>query len=180
MAWGRENSWPYWDLNLDSLIVQPVASLYTDCAIPARWYPIRFRHSGEEKNLRSFTKSDMIVHRIYFDFNINAWEHTVLKLQHVVHYLLNTAWSCSVFYTSFLPYDGQTGTLLCKCSSLNVLVFSITCIGCPRRKVNVVGCHSIGYSKQKAIYMYMFRISNGFRDRAISLYSSQIVGKKEI
>jgi hypothetical protein len=32
----------------------------------------------------------------------------------------------------------------------------------------------------KKLYMYMCPISNGFRDRAISLYSSKIVDKKEI
>jgi hypothetical protein len=31
-----------------------------------------------------------------------------------------------------------------------------------------------------AKYMYMCPIPNGFRDRAISLYSTKIVGKKEI
>jgi hypothetical protein len=31
----RENSWPYRDSNSDPSVVQPVASLYTDCAIPA-------------------------------------------------------------------------------------------------------------------------------------------------
>jgi hypothetical protein len=32
----------------------------------------------------------------------------------------------------------------------------------------------------KKVYMYMCPIPNGFRDRAISLYSSKIVDKKEI
>jgi hypothetical protein len=32
----------------------------------------------------------------------------------------------------------------------------------------------------KKVYMYICPISNGFRDRAISLYSSKIVDKKEI
>jgi hypothetical protein len=39
-----------------------------------------------------------------------------------------------------------------------------------------VGGHSTGNSKQK-LYMYMCSIPNGFRDRAISLYSSKIVDK---
>jgi hypothetical protein len=34
-----------------------------------------------------------------------------------------------------------------------------------------VGSHSIGHSKQK-VCMYMCPIPNGFRDRAISLYST--------
>jgi hypothetical protein len=33
---------------------------------------------------------------------------------------------------------------------------------------------------RKKVYMYMCPIPNGFRDRAISLYSSKIVDKKEI
>jgi hypothetical protein len=45
--------------------------------------------------------------------------------------------------------------------------------------VNILGGHSIGRSKQK-VYMYMCPIPNGFRGRAISLYSSKIVDKKEI
>jgi hypothetical protein len=32
----------------------------------------------------------------------------------------------------------------------------------------------------KILYMYLCRIPNGFRDRAISLYSSKIVDKKKI
>jgi hypothetical protein len=35
-------------------------------------------------------------------------------------------------------------------------------------------------SKQKNVYVYMHPIPNGFRDRAISQYSSKIVDKKEI
>jgi hypothetical protein len=35
-------------------------------------------------------------------------------------------------------------------------------------------------SKKKIIYIYMCRIQNGFRDRAISLYSSKIVNKEDI
>jgi hypothetical protein len=37
----------------------------------------------------------------------------------------------------------------------------------------------VEFSKQK-MYMYMCLIPNGFRDTAISLYSSKIVDKKEI
>jgi hypothetical protein len=51
--------------------------------------------------------------------------------------------------------------------------------GCPRRKVSILGGHSIGYSKQK-VYMCMCPIPNCFWDRAISLYSSKILDKKEI
>jgi hypothetical protein len=46
-------------------------------------------------------------------------------------------------------------------------------------KVNILGAHSIGHSKQ-TVYMYMCPIPNGFRDRAISLYIFKIVNKKEI
>jgi hypothetical protein len=37
-------------------------------------------------------------------------------------------------------------------------------------KMNILGGHSIGHSKEK-MYMYLCPIPNGFRDRAISLYS---------
>jgi hypothetical protein len=33
--WRREHCWPYWDLNSDTSVFQPVASRYTDYAIPA-------------------------------------------------------------------------------------------------------------------------------------------------
>jgi hypothetical protein len=45
--------------------------------------------------------------------------------------------------------------------------------------VSILGGHSVGHSKQK-VYVYMCPIPNGFRDRAISLYTSQIVDKKEM
>jgi hypothetical protein len=50
--------------------------------------------------------------------------------------------------------------------------------GAPGDMVNILGGHSIGHSKQK-VYMYMCPIPNGFRDRAISLHSSEIPDKKE-
>jgi hypothetical protein len=34
-TWRSENSWPYRDSNPDLSVVQPVASRYTDCTIPA-------------------------------------------------------------------------------------------------------------------------------------------------
>jgi hypothetical protein len=53
--------------------------------------------------------------------------------------------------------------------------------GVPGEKVNILGGHSIRHSKQeKKMYMYTCPIPNGFRDRAISLYPSKIVDKKEI
>jgi hypothetical protein len=36
--WRRENSWPYRDSNSVPSLIQPVASRYTDCAIPALIY----------------------------------------------------------------------------------------------------------------------------------------------
>jgi hypothetical protein len=42
------------------------------------------------------------------------------------------------------------------------------------------GGPSIGHSKQNSIYICVCPIPNGFRARAISLYSSKIVDKKEI
>jgi hypothetical protein len=54
--------------------------------------------------------------------------------------------------------------------------------GVPGGKVNILGGHIIGHFKQKIVYIlsYMYLIPNGFRDRAISLYTSKIVDKKEI
>jgi predicted transport protein len=49
----------------------------------------------------------------------------------------------------------------------------------PGEKINIVRRHNIDHSKQKN-FMYMCPIPSGFRDRAISLYSSKIVDKKEI
>jgi hypothetical protein len=41
----------------------------------------------------------------------------------------------------------------------------------PGGKVNILGGHSISHSKQrKKLYMYMWTIPNGFRDRDISLH----------
>jgi hypothetical protein len=34
-SWRSENSWPYSDSNFDSLVIQAIASHYTDCTIPA-------------------------------------------------------------------------------------------------------------------------------------------------
>jgi hypothetical protein len=33
----------------------------------------------------------------------------------------------------------------------------------------MLGGHSVGHSKQKKVYKYVYHILNGFRDRAISL-----------
>jgi hypothetical protein len=52
----------------------------------------------------------------------------------------------------------------------------------PGGKVSILGGHNISHSKQKKkkVYIYMCPIPNGFRDRAISLYSYKIVDKKDI
>jgi hypothetical protein len=49
----------------------------------------------------------------------------------------------------------------------------------PGGKVIILGGHSIGHPKQ-VVYMYMCPIPNGFRDSAISLYSSKTVNKKQM
>jgi hypothetical protein len=61
-----------------------------------------------------------------------------------------------------------------------MLSVSITTQSVPEGKVNIPGGHSIGHSKQKNVYIYMCPIPNAFRERAISLYSSKTVRKKEI
>jgi hypothetical protein len=50
----------------------------------------------------------------------------------------------------------------------------------PEGKFSILGGHSIGHSKQKDVYIYIYRIQNGFRDTTISLYSSKFVERKEI
>jgi hypothetical protein len=57
---------------------------------------------------------------------------------------------------------------------------SHTTQGVPEGKVNILRDHSIRHYKHSKVYMYVCPTSNGFRDRAISLYSSKIVDKKEI
>jgi hypothetical protein len=49
----------------------------------------------------------------------------------------------------------------------------------PGGKVSILGDHSIGHSKQK-VYMCKCSIPKGFRDKAVLLYSSKTVDKKEI
>jgi hypothetical protein len=51
--------------------------------------------------------------------------------------------------------------------------------GVPGEKFNILGGHSIGYSKQKSVYVHV-SYSELFRDRAISLYRSKIVDMKLI
>jgi hypothetical protein len=46
-------------------------------------------------------------------------------------------------------------------------------------KVIILGGYSVGHSKQKRVYVHA-SLPNGFQDRAISLYSSKTVDKKEI
>jgi hypothetical protein len=50
--------------------------------------------------------------------------------------------------------------------------------GVPGVTVSILGGHSIGHSMQKEVHMYMCPIPNGFRDRAISLYSSRTIDKR--
>ena len=46
----------------------------------------------------------------------------------------------------------------------------------PGGKVNILGGHSVGHSKQKYL-KNKFPIPNGFRDRAIWMYNHKIVDK---
>jgi hypothetical protein len=62
-------------------------------------------------------------------------------------------------------------TLICCLHRYNINDIYIQ--GVPGGEVNILGGHSIGYSKQCPI-------PNGFRDTAISLYSSKTVDKKDI
>jgi hypothetical protein len=49
----------------------------------------------------------------------------------------------------------------------------------PGGKFTILGDHSIGHSKNK-VYMNMCPIPNGFRDRAILMYSCKIIDTNEI
>jgi hypothetical protein len=51
--------------------------------------------------------------------------------------------------------------------------------GVPGGEVNILGDNSIIILSKK-VYMYICPISNGFRERAVSLYSSKSIDKKEI
>jgi hypothetical protein len=61
-------------------------------------------------------------------------------------------------------------TAIIRCGSCDHIPDTIQ--GVPGGKVNILGGHSIGHSKQNIIYTYTCPIPNGFRDRAISLYST--------
>jgi hypothetical protein len=55
-----------------------------------------------------------------------------------------------------------------------------SCIqGVPGGKVNILGGHSIGHSKQKTVYAYVSCFER-FPNRAIPLNRSKTVNKKEI
>jgi hypothetical protein len=78
---------------------------------------------------------------------------------------------------------GQRGREIKSCVQTGFIGSNLTpCIytGCPKRKVNILGGHSIGHSKQKQMYIYMCPIPNDFRDKATSLSGSKIFDKKEI
>jgi hypothetical protein len=49
-----ENSWPYQHSNTDPSVVQPVASRYTDCAIPAAFSLINFVYYLDEIKASKF------------------------------------------------------------------------------------------------------------------------------
>jgi hypothetical protein len=66
-----------------------------------------------------------------------------------------------------------------KIASARIVKYVLQVIqGVPGGKISIQRGHSIGYSKQNCI-VYMCPIPNGFRDRAISLYSSKSVDKND-
>jgi hypothetical protein len=70
-----------------------------------------------------------------------------------------------LFYIITVIIDQDIHSLFIYLLSFHILYINTKY---PRRKVNILGGHTIGHSKQN-MYMYMCPIPNGFRDRAISL-----------
>jgi hypothetical protein len=70
----------------------------------------------------------------------------------------------------------MSGRLQCN---LNFNI-ALTIQSVPEGKTSILGGHSISNSKQNSVYTYMSPTPKGFRDRAITLYNSKIVDKKEI
>jgi hypothetical protein len=58
-TWRRKNSWPYRDSNSDPSVIQPVASCYTDYAIPAPLYTIYVR-------INTRTPASVSKHEVFF------------------------------------------------------------------------------------------------------------------
>jgi hypothetical protein len=56
---------------------------------------------------------------------------------------------------------------------ISLQVPSSACV--PGRELN-----GLGHSKRNYTYLYMCRIQNGFRDKAVRLYNSKTVDKKDI
>jgi hypothetical protein len=60
-TWRRENSWPHRDSNSEPSVVQPVASRYTDCAIPSQ--------PSHKRTIKGFLVSYFVSVTIYFERN---------------------------------------------------------------------------------------------------------------
>jgi hypothetical protein len=63
---------------------------------------------------------------------------------------------------------------------LKTLYIAQTMHGVPGWKVSILEDHCVVHYKQKRVCMYVCPIPNSFRDRAVLLYSSKPVDKKEI
>jgi hypothetical protein len=73
----RENSWPYRDLNSDPSAIQPVASSYTDCAIPT---VVNWNYVVGNYFWRGPLRRHYKVNKLYFNILlvfIRRWEITI-------------------------------------------------------------------------------------------------------
>jgi hypothetical protein len=71
-TWRRENSWPYRDSNSDPSVFQPVASRYTDWAIPALSRILMdFFDCWRDIKILCNTSSSIY---IYMAVNVNKWK----------------------------------------------------------------------------------------------------------
>jgi hypothetical protein len=130
-------------------------------------------HGGEawrvQKNLR-YGHFGLVIGFIGFSNVVTTKNYNAIVNSHILQF--STACTKSNFIFASRCLATETNNVLCQRSNIQSV---------PGGKVNILGGHSIGHSKQN-MYTYMCLVPNVFwgRDRNISLHSSKFVGKKEI